>query len=371
MSALERLVGDPAHFLSETYGGTASITVSGRDFSSLGSLDHFDHLINDTLLPAAAFRMVRGGSPLPVRSYTRRFKGHGDDSIRIADPALVFDWFASGATIVLESMHRYSVEMRELCRELENVLRQRTQVNAYITPPNAQGFATHVDSHDVFVVQLHGRKHWIVHPPEDPDGEGDALIERDLVSGDCLYIPKGFAHAATTSTEASAHLTIGLLPTTAGDIAREVTDILKLSSATPAVRSREAGEVADEVIAHLQDRVASVDRAELTRRLDRLFFTTRHHSLRGQLNRMLDAEKLSDPDKLVTRVEWLRYDDGDETVVVLPDRELRFGARLRPALDVVLRDEPFDVADLAAHLDEGDRRALVARLMREGLLELR
>lgn len=86
---------------------------------------------------------------------------------------------------------------------------------------------------------------------------------------------------------------------------------------------------------------------------------------------MLDAQRITDLDKVVTRVEWVRFPDGDEVVLYLPDRELRFGQRLAPALDIVLRDEPFRVADLEPHLNEGERHDLVARLIREGLLELR
>jgi ribosomal protein L16 Arg81 hydroxylase len=32
------------------------------------------------------------------------------------------------------------------------------QTNIYLSPPNAQGFGTHFDSHDVFVLQVAGSK---------------------------------------------------------------------------------------------------------------------------------------------------------------------------------------------------------------------
>ena len=370
MNALERLVGDRARFLSGVYRSKPEVTATGQDFSWLGSLDGFDHLINESVLPAAAFRVVRDGSPVPPVSYTRTFSGHGNDSIRVADPALVFDCFGDGSTIVLESLHRYSPSIRELCRDLELELRRGTQVNAYITPPNAQGFATHVDSHDVFVVQLHGAKHWLVFGESDTRGEDAPLIERDLRLGECLYIPKGFAHAATTSSEPSIHVTIGILDTTAEAIKKEILGLLDVDASMD-VREEDPAALAVSLVSDLKKKLDSTDTDELARRLERLFFTSRHHTLRGRLGRMLEAEKVSDSDKLITRVEWVRYDDAEEIVVLLPDRELRFTKRLGPALDVVLRTEPFRVADLEAHLDLEDRRALVARLIREGLLELR
>ena len=371
MSALEHLALDPARFLSEIYGKKPEVTATGQDFSWLGSLDSFDHLINDSLLPAAAFRMVRDGAPMPVKSYTRKFGGQRDDTIRVADPGLVFDLFAEGATIVLESLHRYSPALRELCRDLETELRKGTQVNAYITPPGAQGFATHVDSHDVFVVQVFGTKHWLVHETGDRHGLGDPLIERDLTMGECLYIPKGFPHSATTSTTASAHLTIGILPVTVDRMKKELTSLLPLDEAALDVRGADVPVLARGVVDQMRAKLEAIDTDDLEHRLTRLFFTSRHHSLSGHLERMLQAEEIDDSDKVVTRVEWVRIDRADEVTVLLPDRELTFSRRLTPALDIVLTTEPFRVSDLASCLDTDERIAFVARLIREGLLELR
>ena len=372
MGALEHLALDPTRFLSEIYGKKPDVTATSQDYSWLGSLDAFDHLINDTLLPAAAFRLVRDGKPIPTRTYTKKFGGQRDDAIKVADPALVFDHFGEGATIVLEGMHRYSAPVRDLCRDLELELRQGTQVNAYITPKGAQGFATHVDSHDVFVVQVFGTKHWLVHGHDDTDGTGAPVIERDLVAGDCLYIPQGFAHSATTGTSESGHLTIGILPTTAKEMKRELMSMLHVSAGTVDIQDGDVASIGTGLVAEMRSQLDEVDEAGLSRRLTRLFFASRHHSLRGHMKRMLDAAAITDSDKVVSRVEWVRFDSDVGILVVLPDRELRFSCRLAPALDVVLRDEPFRVADLAPHLDDDEERlAVVARLIREGLLELR
>src|SRR5215210_5826106 len=176
MRALERLTLDAARFLSETYSKRPEVTATSQDFSWLGSLDHFDHLINDTILPAAAFRLVRDGSTIPARGYTRPFGGKRDDALRVADPALVFDWFSEGATIVFESLHRYSRPLRDLCLDLERELRQGTQVNAYVTPPNSLIFPTHVHSHDLFFLHLHGSNIFFVFPYSYIDGTHAPVI---------------------------------------------------------------------------------------------------------------------------------------------------------------------------------------------------
>ena len=39
------------------------------------------------------------------------------------------------------------------------------QANAYVTPPQNQGFSAHYDVHDVFVLQIDGEKQWRIHSP--------------------------------------------------------------------------------------------------------------------------------------------------------------------------------------------------------------
>jgi hypothetical protein len=373
VTALEQLAPDIDRFKAEVYGRKPQVTATGRDYSRLGSLEGFDHLINETLLPSAAFRLVRDGTPVPVRAYTRSFGTR--DPIRVADPALVFDWFGDGATIILESLHRYSPPLREFCRALEDELHQETQVNAYITPPGAQGFATHVDSHDVFVAQVFGRKRWMVYASDDTEGARPPVIERDLDEGECFYIPKGFAHAAATTASASAHLTIGILPRKWSQLEKELASLLEERGeevvASETLETTDVRDMSARLLTDMKAKLDGVSEEELGQRLARVFMTSRHHSLRGQLQRMLDAREVSDSDEVSTRTRWARFDADDEVIVVLGDRELRFGIRLAPALDIVLQDAPFRVIDLKPHLDEDERRALVARLIKEGLLEHR
>ena len=106
------------------------------------------------------------------------------------------------------------------------------QANAYLTPATAQGFAVHHDTHDVFVLQVAGRKRWRVYEPvfELPLKDqrwspelGDPGPPRDeftLEAGDTLYLPRGWPHEAFAADEESLHLTVGLHPLTRMDAMR-------------------------------------------------------------------------------------------------------------------------------------------------------
>ena len=50
--------------------------------------------------------------------------------------------------------------LADLCRQLEAEFSCPVQTNIYLTPPNAQGFQTHYDNHDVLVLQVEGAKRW-------------------------------------------------------------------------------------------------------------------------------------------------------------------------------------------------------------------
>ena len=62
-------------------------------------------------------------------------------------------------------LHRTWAPIRDLSQDLAAELGHPVQVNAYVTPPQNQGFADHYDIHDVFVLQVHGEKRWALREP--------------------------------------------------------------------------------------------------------------------------------------------------------------------------------------------------------------
>ena len=96
----------------------------------------------------------------------------------VADPAKVAARFAEGATLVLQGLHRYWLPLTRFCRSLERVLGHAVQANAYVTPAGAQGLGLHADDHDVFTLQVLGRKSWQAYAPGRGAGGGAAAGDR-------------------------------------------------------------------------------------------------------------------------------------------------------------------------------------------------
>ncbi len=354
-----------------------------RDFTDLLSADDVDELVGERALREPFFRTVRegGGLPLPVRTVTAGARRIGD----LVDSAKLAGQHADGATLVLQSLHRMHPPVGRFCRELAAELGHATQCNAYITPAgDAQGFDFHHDTHDVFVLQVSGRKRWIVHEPVVhlplpsqaragadlvPAG-AEPLLDVELEAGDCLYLPRGYVHAALTTDEHSVHLTVGVLSTTWFDV---LTDALALAKEEPAFRDALPMQPRGTVGASLPD---------LLRDAARFFEELDPEALAAVVDRRLAGAVPPEPVRLLagaaalaslssaTRVRPRRGTGAvlEGTSVRLRDRVVAFPDTCGAALQRALAG-PAEVADLAlGDLDGDDAVVLARRLLREGVI---
>jgi bifunctional lysine-specific demethylase and histidyl-hydroxylase NO66 len=150
-----------------------------------------------------------------------------------------------GMTASLERLDRYWPPVVELCGAVAAQLGCPVHANMYLTPGGLSGLSQHYDTHDVFVLQLEGEKHWslgqieVALPTEDiADGVvSEMRTHRQLVlhPGDVLYVPRGMAHCARSTSGHSMHLSIGCIPYTTGDTLLEL--VRAASRQLPALRS--------------------------------------------------------------------------------------------------------------------------------------
>lgn len=131
-------------------------------------------------------------------------------------------WCQEGATLIIDKLHKLIPEITNFISELKYELGYGAQVNAYCSWPGRQGFSSHYDTHEVFILQVDGRKKWHVftdtvkYPLPDqksgslPPPEGEPYLSCTLNPGDVLYIPRGHWHYAIALDEPSLHLTLGV-----------------------------------------------------------------------------------------------------------------------------------------------------------------
>ena len=293
----------------------------------------------------------------------------------MVDVTRATDEFARGATLVVQGMHHWWPALAEFCRSLDAELGHPAQANAYYTPRAAQGLPVHHDTHDVFCLQLHGEKRWLVYEPvwELPlrdqkydsklGAPGRPTLDVTLHPGDTLYLPRGWLHAATTSDVESLHLTIGVNVYTWLDAFRaaleECADDVRFR------RSPEPGDV-DELVERLAARLSPED---VRKRMRRKLVGSRRPILDGQLAQLRSLESLDVHTEVERRPTVLFELEG--TKLHFDGKTLELPRRLRAELAFVLAASgPFCAGDLPGPLDDEGRLVLLRRLVREGLLRL-
>jgi lysine-specific demethylase/histidyl-hydroxylase NO66 len=240
--ALRRLVaGELDDFAAYRWGREPLLTRADRlptTFADLLDASAVDELVGQRGLRTPFVRVACKGSTLPNASFTAGGGVGAGIADQVSDDKLSA-LFADGATIVLQGLHRTWPPLIRFVAQLATELGHPVQANAYVTPPQSQGFADHYDVHDVFVLQVDGEKSWRIHPPvlpaplrdqpwTDHDREVSEraaeppVLEAVLRPGDCLYLPRGYLHAATALGAVSTHLTLGVHTFTRYAIAEEV-----------------------------------------------------------------------------------------------------------------------------------------------------
>jgi Cupin superfamily protein len=241
---LEKLL-DPCpqeEFIASSWGKTYQ-HVPGKKgkFSHLLPWDQLNRILQQHRLDFPRLRLTQNGKSLPANSYLR-YAAAGRRKIPI--PRLQSDKLTQqlreGATLVFDAVDELSEPLRELAEGLELFFHEHIQINAYAGWRTSQGFDLHWDDHDVFILQVTGRKHWKVYGmtrayPLAQDSEQaqkpthEPLWEQTLEEGDLLYIPRGWWHVARPLDEPTLHLTVGVHNRTGIDLLRWVSDQMRAS----------------------------------------------------------------------------------------------------------------------------------------------
>jgi ribosomal protein L16 Arg81 hydroxylase len=166
----------------------------------------------------------------------------------------------AGGTVSLRHLETVKPSVSRLRAAVQEQSGCAVHVNAYVTPGGCQGFRYHYDPYVTLILQVHGRKRWLVHPPivENPTTEHGNFLQRGfteeerkylavtppplsftLEPGTAFWLPRGFIHAPYTAGEdTSVHLTVAIRERTPHWVAeRVVTEILATALTDPALRA--------------------------------------------------------------------------------------------------------------------------------------
>lgn len=348
-----------------------------KRFDGLISIDDVDRIVTSTDLKEGQLALADATRETASSEYV--------DSSGYIDRGVVADRHRGGATIILNQAHQFDPKLARLCRGLEHVFSSHVQANLYLTPPNAQGFRTHYDNHDVLVMQIEGEKAWRLYdkPIDTPfRGEGfepgkhetgELRQEFVLKAGDCAYVPRGLMHdALTAGGAASLHITVGLITRTWADLMLEAVSEVALRS--PELRRSLPAGYAQQGFdrsgaqAHLQTLGALLARElKLDPALDLMTDTFIRSRPAENRNAIRDANMLlAANDRFVMKrhAPFRIAEDGDDIVLVGPGGDLDFIAADRPALERALSGEPFVFDEIKA--EKAD--AIVSTLLAYGLI---
>lgn len=333
---------------------------------------------------APMFRLVRDGVTLPASAYCRA-AGVGHRSIDdVIQPNRVVELHRQGATVVLQGLQLTNPRLARFANNVALALDHPVQVNAYLTPRHARGLELHFDFHDVFVVQLDGHKRWRVWEPlartHDPvrsgprpampafDELGDPMMDFTTAAGDCLYLPRGFPHAAEAVDAPSSHLTVGVIGVTWHKVVRAALDAAVTDPTLRASVPVGALDAADPLAPDLAPLVHQLDPVRVCSWLaDEIW--RRQPATRPQ---PLVAPAVA-PDRPVRVTPgpllWL-HPDGDRALLGLGDRHLDLPVEAHPFLAALLAEPAaFDAAAWDGPLDLDSRAAVLHRLAIEGVVE--
>jgi len=347
-----------------------------------------ERLLDSVTIPPSEFELMCDGEPLDQQVFTRMHTLRKGDQEPAIDVNALFERYAQGATLYLDRLDRYDDRVGDLCRVLDGLFKCRLlKASILATPRGSRGFDVHFDTHDVFVLQLEGRKQWRLFESTvplaayfqeyrmngpAPQGLREAFV---LGPGDFLYMPRGLVHEARAVDDGpSLHISISLAVHTGCDLLEQMLE--EARQCTPALdreiplslRTAANSEALFRESAPLLDATFSMDMAERTRkRLIRNHAFTRpprKHRALSSIDALHDGcrLRLNPADGQMVHVQ----DSDHHSHVWFGGQVVSFPRAARDALTRALCGTPFAIDDLPG-LSSTEARDLVERGVRSGL----
>lgn len=304
----------------------------------------------------------------------------------------IYRKYHAGYSLILSGVDSCWQPISEFCRDLSFDLGVQIGANLYITPPNTQGFLPHQDTHDVFVIQLHGAKSWSVYHSREflpltsstyraSDHEiGDPEQVINLSKGSVLYLPRGVVHQATTKDESSIHLTIGVYVTRFKDLlVRAIEHVaekdIRLRKALP-LKQLDRMVCETEISERLSILLAAVSNTVDWDSVIQDYLKRRRRAVQPPVDgHFASLERLAEIN-LNTRLERRRglvvslSTDAETVSIKFSNNQVNGPVELEEAFRYIAERESVVVGDLPNSMTANSKVVLARRLVREGLFAI-
>jgi ribosomal protein L16 Arg81 hydroxylase len=381
------------HFLYEIWGHR-HLTISRND------PDHYRHLFSfadvDRLIFLARDRPQDLLTILPKDKLGTEIKAR----LQAAPIHELYRRFHLGDTLRISHLEGSWPALLPLVRRIGETLNARVDVNLYMTPANSQGFPTHVDHEDVFILQVGGSKDWFIYEADHPwpleglsyveeqggfssglrDQSQLCLVERVLLqTGDFLYVPRGYPHHAVTSGLPSLHLTIGIHPAYWLDVARAALELA--SEDEPALRRAlpprfSASEGGPAMVTELERILRrAFEGPVLEKALQAVaakqrtvpdFLPDGHFASLEKLDALTLASIVGHREGMEYRIER----EDQQATIRAGRAQIKGPISILPALEFIRDHSELKVGEIPLASDENGKVVLARRLIREGLLRI-
>ncbi len=185
-------------------------------FASLLSWTELNTILEHHWRETFRFRLALRGRDLDPASYVDL--GGSAPRIRSRD---VTDHLRRGATLSFDAIDEVHEPLTRLAESFEASFHAGTQINIYAGWRTQHGLDLHCDDQEVFILQLEGRKRWLLYGhsidgvdrsrlASQSEPPGGAALDQILERGDLLYIPRGCYHVALPMNEPTLHLTVSV-----------------------------------------------------------------------------------------------------------------------------------------------------------------
>jgi ribosomal protein L16 Arg81 hydroxylase len=353
-------------------------------YAALFSLKEFDRLLSQSRIRQGDIRILSIGKEIPIDSL--KSSGHNGS---VGALEHLYAHYRDGRSIAINGIDQCTTALAHFCRRLAPAFSARVQINSYLSPPGSQGLGTHYDTHDVFVLQIWGSKHWTLHEGgfdlpllqqawRRTNEPGRVVDEFNLQRGDLLYLPRGFVHTASSNSDASLHLTVGIHPISWAMVMNGIlqtamkNDRRFRESLSPRFERDETARQSattrlTELLACLVDQVDAAavidDAAEAARR-------GTPPALDGHLTDLVAVGSIDEFTKLRRRpgIDCRLIEDDKEICLRFHGKEIKLPVQVAPALRMMAAGDCFSLADLPGELHEADRLVLAKSLLTEGFL---